>query len=175
MKTRLINLLCCLLCGSAAISMASDKRTADFYLTSPFTYEGQIVTVDVAFVKPIHWTSPFPGVAFFHTMTVNRGEYKPGGRILVAVPADKAVDFAKKYGTNFERADFNSLKGTFLAAGGGGPERGGKVWLIDTTGQLAKLIAERKLEFPRQVLDEPLVAEGGFGAGAGGGRRPGRH
>lgn len=146
--------------GFVTASYGSDKRTADYFLTSPVAHEGEDITVDVAFVKPIHWTSPFPEIAFFHSVTIDRSDYKAGGTILVAVPAKDAEAFAKKYGTDMRR-DADALKGKFLSAGSGGPGGGGKIWLLDTTGQLTDLIAQRKLEIPREVAQQ------------GGGRRPG--
>lgn len=167
MKTRLLSILGLAVLGWVAPVAAAEKRTANYLLTNPLSHDGESVTVDAAFVKPIRWVSPFPEITFFHVMTVDRGAYKPGGAILAAVEVSEAEAFAKKYGTDFGRRDADALRGVFLAAGGGGPDRRGKVWLIDTTGRLKALMAERKLEFPGEVLAD------GFGMPPGGGRRPG--
>lgn len=166
MKTPILCLLGLAILGCSTPAEAAGKRTADYLLTNPLSHEGKSVTVDAAFVKPIRWVSPFPEIVFFHVMTVDRGDHKPGGAILAAVEVDEAEAFAKKYGTDFGRRDADALRGVFLAAGGGGPDRRGRVWLIDTTDRLKTLMAERKLEFPGEILAE------GFGPPPGG-RRPG--
>ncbi len=149
--------------GSLAASPAADsKRTAEYLLSSPLSFEGKSVTLDVAMVKPARWKSPIAEVTFFHAMTMDRVDRKPGGDILVAVPTAEAASFAKKYGTDFEgRFDSDSLKGMLMAAG---PR---KVWMIDTTGQLQKLMAEHKVMLPDEAGGH-MAMGGEFGHG----RRP---
>jgi len=183
MKTRILSIIGFAVLCSTGLTMAESKRTANYLLTTPFAHEGKDVTLDVASVKPVRWVCPIPGITFFHAMTVERPEYRPGGAILVAVSSGNASSFAKKYGTSFERRDSDSLKGTFLAVGGKrpgsgpdtaanpapGPRPGKKIWVIDTTGQLPKLIAEHKLEIPEEAANEG----GGMGPGPGSRRGPG--
>jgi len=146
MKTPIFLSLASLLAFATFTQAADSKRTADYLLTTPDAFVGKEVTVDIALVKPVHWTSPFPEITFFQAMTMDRQDRKPGGAILVAVNTSEAAKFAKKYGTNFEgRADVDQMKGVFENAGG--PQRP-KIWLIDTTGKLARLIAERKSQLP---------------------------
>src|SRR5690606_7194683 len=83
-------------------SHAESKRTAEYILSDPAAYQNKEVTLDVAFVKPVHWVSPFAGMAFFQAMTIDRTDKKMGGVILVAIPAVDAAKFAKKYGTDFD-------------------------------------------------------------------------
>ncbi|MEI6279797.1 MAG: hypothetical protein WCQ16_10530 [Verrucomicrobiae bacterium] len=156
-------LLPVLLVALAPLLHASDsKRTADYLLITPTAFEGKEVTLDVSFVKPAHWKSPVPELAFFHALTMDRQDRKPGGEILVVVASETAAKFAKKYGTDFEgRNESNSLKGIFLSAPGGNHR--GKAWLVDTTGKVADLIKQHKL----------LIEDDGGGLGAGGGGRPG--
>ena len=164
MKTSffLLNICAGILGLAVTASAAESKRTAEYLLTTPEAYQGKEVTLDVAFVKPVHWVSPLPGVSFFHALTIDRMDRRPGGEILVAVPTDDAAAFARKYGTDFERRyESDSLKGTFMAAGGKEGPR--KIWLIDMTGQLQKLIDEKKLQFPKDAFGGP---------GAGGRRGP---
>jgi len=150
---------------------AESKRTAEYLLSTPNEFDGKDVTVDVAFVKPVHWVSPIPEIAFFHALTIDRSDRKPGGGILVAIPVEDAKSFARKYGTDFDgRFDADALKGVFTSAGGPpkDQEHGRRIWLIDTTGQLQKLIADKKINLP---LDEGM--DSGFGPGPGPG--PGKH
>jgi hypothetical protein len=163
MKTLLLSSVAALaLFGSLAVGEAADsKRTAEYLLSSPLVHEGKTVTVDVAAVKPVHWKSPFPELAFFHAMTIDRVDHKPGGTILVAIPSAEAARFAKKYGTDFEgRYESDQLKGLFMASG---PR---KFWVVDVSGQLANLQADRKLSLPDEA-GRPVAMGGQFG-------RPGR-
>jgi hypothetical protein len=125
---------------------AQSKRTADFLRLAPQTHEDKEVTVDVSMVKPVLWKSPLEDVSFFHALTIDRTVHKGGGTILVAVPAADAEKFAKKYGTTFDgRNDKDKLTGTFILVSGRGPSG---FWLIDTTGKLAQLIKDKKLQMP---------------------------
>ncbi|MFZ4776654.1 MAG: hypothetical protein ACOYM3_14880 [Terrimicrobiaceae bacterium] len=161
-----------LLAAAAPLLQASDsKRTAEYIMATPTDFEGKEVSLDVAFVKPVHWKSPIPELAFFRAMTIDRQDKKPGGHILVIIPAADAGKFSKKYGMDFEgRNESNSLRGTFLAAPGG-KDGHRRVWMIDTTGQAAELIKAKKLEINDEGDGD--MGEGGPGPGGPGG--PGHH
>ncbi len=146
--------------GTPLLQAADSKRTAEYVLTTPADFEGKEVTLDVSFVKPVHWKSPNPEMAFFNAMTIDRMDHKPGGNILVAIPAADAAKFAKKYGTDFDgRNDMTTLRGTLLTAPGKKMKR--RVWIIDTTGKIGELI--KKNDFAIDDEEE------------GGGRGPGGH
>lgn len=171
-----------LLVAFAPFLRAESKHTADYILSTPSDYEGKSVTLDVAFVKPVNWKSPVPELAFFHAMTIDTREKKPGGCILVAILAEKSASFAKKYGLNFDdRNDSDTLKGTLIAAPGKDKEHHHhRVWLIDATeGKLAELIAAKKLEIneedggPGEGMQQGML-EGSGGPGGPGGPG-GRH
>lgn len=149
-----ICLLTCLLAALTPLLHAADsKRTADYLLISPTDYEGKEVTLDVAFVKPAHCKSPIPEIAFFHAMTIDRRDKRPGGEIIVAVPSEESEKFAKKYGTNFEgRTESNSLRGVFIATPGG--QIHPKVWIVDTTGKAADLVKQKKLTLAVEEMNE---------------------
>ena len=151
-----------LLAAAAPLLHASDsKRTAEYILTTPADFEGKEVTLDVSFVKPVHWKSPVPELAFFHAMTLDRTDYKPGGEILVVILSEDASHFAQRYGTDFKSRSYsNSLKGTLVAAPGG--RRHAQLWIFDTTGKVADMVKQNKL-----MIEE----EGGGGAGGGPGPR----
>ena len=158
-----------LLAAVAPMLQAGDsKRTAEYILTTPTDFEGKEVTLDVAFVKPVHWKSRNPELAFFHVMTLDRRDRKPGGAILVVIPSEDASKFAKKYGTDFEgRTESNPFSGILLAAPGG--KMHGKIWLVDSTGKVADLVKQHKL-----VIEDEGDGMGGPGPGPGprGPRRP---
>ncbi len=134
---------------SSSLVSADSKRTAEFLLSDPKAYQDQSVIVDVAMVKPVRWVSPLPEIAFFHALTIDRSDKKPGGGILVAVPSVDSAKFAKKYGTDFEDKNSSAtLKGTLIAAGGNEHHGHRGVWVIDTTGRLETLIKDRKVAIP---------------------------
>lgn len=159
MKTH--HLLPLVLALSAPWLLADSKRTAEHVLATPSDYAGKEITLDVAFVKPVQWKSPVPELAFFYALTIDRSDDRPGGHLLVAIPASEAGAFAKKYGMDFDgRNDRDTLRGVFLAAPGREEKR--RIWFVDTTGQAFELIKAKKLE---------LVDDGGP---MGGGRPPRR-
>lgn len=153
-----------------SISHAESKRTVEYILSDLVAYQNKEVTLDVAFVKPVHWVSPYAGLAFFHAMTIDRTDKKSGGGILVAVPAVDSAKFAKKYGTDFDgRSDKDTLRGELLAAGSAGHR---KIWVLDTTGKLSEMMAAQKKDFPEEAMNSDLG--GGPKGGKGfGGRRGG--
>ena len=146
-----------LLAAVAPLIHASDsKRTAEYILTTPADFEGKEVTLDVAFVKPVHWKSPVPELAFFHAMTLDLRDYKPGGEILVVIPSEDASRFAQRYGTDFKTRTFsNVLKGTLVAAPGG---RMHKIWILDTTGKITDLVKQNKLAAPSAPVPDRVDA-----------------
>ncbi len=151
MKSPLITLTIVLLAATSPLR-AESKHTAEYFLTTPQEFVNQIVSLDVAFVKPVHWVSPNPDFQFFHAMTIDRTDKKPGGGILVAVKAADASSFARKYGTDFEgRNDTTTLKGIFLA--GGGAKGRMKVYLVDTTGELKALFDAGEFALPAESAD----------------------
>lgn len=161
MKSPLTTLIIVLLAAASPLR-AESKHTAEYFLTTPQEFVNQIVSLDVAFVKPVHWVSPNPDFQFFHAVTIDRTDKKPGGGILVAVKAADASAFARKYGTDFDgRNDTTILKGLFLAGGG---EKGRmKVYLVDTTSELKALFDAGEFSLPAEPAD---------GGGQGGPRPP---
>lgn len=150
---------------ASPLGYSDSKRTAEYLLVDPKSHVDKEVTLDVSFVKPVHWKSPLAEISFFHAATMDRTDRKFGGSILVAVPAEEATKFAKKYGTDFEgRNSTTALRGTFILVNGNGPSG---FWMLDTTGKLSKLIADKKFEFPAGA-NKP----GELGGGQGKGGRP---
>lgn len=155
MKIKYSLLSVLIVAAASALQAGDSKRTAEYILTTPTEFGGKEVTLDVALVKPVHWKSPSPELVFFHVLTIDRSDKKPGGGIMVAIPAADAAKFAKKYGTDFDgRNDMDTLRGTLIAAPGKGPHA--RVWIIDTTGKMGELVKQKKLI----IEDEE---DGGFG------------
>lgn len=120
------------------------KRTAEHILASPADFEGKEVTLDVSFVKPVQWKSPVAELAFFHVMTIDRVDKRPGGHILVAVLATESSKFAKKYGMDFDGKNKSlSLSGILVATPGKGNRL--EVWIVDTTGKIPGFVKDKKL------------------------------
>jgi len=160
-------LLVATLAFACAAHAAESKKTADYYLTTPADFAGKSISLDVVFVKPVHFQSPIPDISFFHVVTIDKRERRPGGEILAAVATDQASAFASRYGTNFSDTQSKSLQGTLLSSPTRGPEHRG-IWFVDTTGKLAELISSKKIEF-----DPEAAAQGGQGGPGGGGPGPG--
>lgn len=151
MKSPLITLTIVLLAAASPLR-AESKHTAEYFLTTPQEFVNQLVSLDVAFVKPVHWVSPNPDFQFFHAMTIDKTDKKPGGGILVAVKSADASAFARKYGTDFEgKSATTALKGLFLA--GGGAKGRMKVYLVDTTGELKALFDAGEFALPADPAD----------------------
>lgn len=162
MKTTTTFLVAVLALSAHLLKAAESERTAEHILTTPSEHEGKEVTLDVAFVKPVHWKSPVEELAFFHAITMDRKDMKPGGGILVAIPAADAASFAKKYGTDYEgRYEKDELTGTLIASPGRGPRK--QIWFVDTSGQAAAMIENKKLNIEDDGGPDP--AERGQGRG----------
>lgn len=145
MKT-IVTYMSIILVVASGAAHSESKRTANFLRLDPKSHSDKEVTVDVSMVKPVHWKSPVEDIAFFHAQTIDRSEDKSGGSILVAIPAAESATFAKKYGMTFEgRNHKTSLKGTFILASG---KRPSGFWMLDTTGRIPQLLADKKLELP---------------------------
>lgn len=130
----------------ASPGFADSKRTADYLRIEPTKHVDKEVTVDVLMVHPTHWKSPVAELAFFHATTIDRTDKNVSGTILVAVAADEAADFAKKYGTDYEgKNNRHALTGKFILVNGKGPSG---LWMIDTTDKVAGLLKENKLAIP---------------------------
>lgn len=161
----LTKLTAVILMATSTLGYSQSKRTAEFLRLDPKSHVDKEVTLDVSMVKPVHWKSPIEDLVFFQAMTIDRTEDKSGGSILVAVLATDAEKFAKKYGMNFDgRGDKDKLVGTFILVSGQGPSG---FWMIDTTGKVAKLIADKKFTLP-----DAAKHDGNDGPGPGPGRRP---
>lgn len=157
-------------CLTTSTMAAESKHNAEYFLSTPMEFENKDISLDVAFVKPVHWKSPIPELAFFHAITIDKRDKKPGGGILIVIPAEDAGKFVKKYGTDFDgRSDSDSLKGVFVATPARGPK--GRVWFVDTTGQALTLLEKYKAE----IMDDGDMGGPGGGPGPGGRRGgPGR-
>jgi hypothetical protein len=158
MKTPTILVVVVLALCPSLLLAAESERTAEALLTTPAEFEGKQVTLDVGFVRPVRWKSPVEEFAFFHAVTMDRNDHKAGGEILVAITAAEAAEFTKKYGTDYEgRYDKDVLAGTFIASPGRNARE--QFWLVDTTGKLAEIIAQKKIS----LQDDSGRASGGTG------------
>lgn len=131
-----------LIAAVCSVTAEASDRTANDILATPQKYENQEVTLDVAFLKPVHWKSPLPELAFFHALTMDRQSKRPGGGILTAVAADEVETMVKRYGSTYDGRQTRSLKGTLLLIPG---KRGSGLWILDTTGKAAELIKAQRL------------------------------
>ncbi|MDX2079638.1 MAG: hypothetical protein SFU53_02525 [Terrimicrobiaceae bacterium] len=143
MKTHDLILLLALALAPISLRAGESKRTAEYILATASDHEGQSVALDVAFVKPVHWKSPIPELAFFHAATSDTRDNKPGGVILVAVAAADVDRTIRKYGMDHDgRGESDTLRGTLLV--GPGPIHRPKIYFVDTTGQAEELIKKHR-------------------------------
>lgn len=113
MKTT-FSLLCCLALLFCASSLqAATLRGADEYLVSPESYEGQIITLNVGFVRPSTFQNSQPDVICFNAKT-HKFDNKFGGNIQIVVPKGESEHFASYYGMNPRGKSSRILSGTLL-------------------------------------------------------------
>ena len=161
MKFTTLTLLAVALLSVTTLFASDSKRTVEYYLTTPDKFEGQEITLDIAFVQPVKWKSPVPELTFFHATSMDRRDHKHGGKILVVVNSADAEKFARKYGTDFEgRRESDILKGTLLASPGG-RNRQGKIWMVDTTGKALDLMRETNLQISEEGQGRERMGGGG--------------
>lgn len=153
MKTQILSLLTLSACLATPLHAADSKHTAKYIITNSAEYEGKEVSLDVAFLRPVHWKSPNSEISFFRASTKERGG-KEGGFILVAIRAADSEKFSRKYGLNESRRDTDTLKGVLRSARARGAKRGNGVWVLDTTGRLQDLLKDGKFELPDEKEDK---------------------
>lgn len=143
MKQTTYSTLCLLLSGLFILSSqaALSKKTADYVILHATELEGKSVTLDVVGVRPMRMLSPIPDVTFFHAITFDDREDRPGGPILVAVPANQGEKFAEKFGSLNPRSKRVEKMSGILIPSSGSPDRKGKVWMIDYEGLSGAVLA----------------------------------
>ena len=93
---RFLPLLALALVCLQSASLAQTTRSADFYLNAPEKYLGKQITLPTAYVS--RWDKTESGdTVIFSAYTVGRAG-SDSGFITVAVPAQKAESFARRYG-----------------------------------------------------------------------------
>ena len=130
--------------GCGSLVRATTNYSADYYLTTPDAYEGQMVTLDVMGVRPVNFKSPVPDLAFFFMQTWDRTKNMPGGDIMLVAPAADARAIMKKYGgkmpgpgpgmhPGMSTANTEKMKGLFTLSPGGKPHHEGEKPETSTT------------------------------------------
>jgi hypothetical protein len=123
--------------GCGSLVRANTTYSADYYLTTPEAYEGQMVTLDVMGVRPVNFKSPVPELAFFIMQTWDRTKNMPGGDIMLIAPSADARTIMKKYGSKIpgpgpgmrpgmSTANTEKMKGVFTLSPGGKPHHEGE-------------------------------------------------
>ncbi|MEM8867430.1 MAG: hypothetical protein AAGC73_04100 [Verrucomicrobiota bacterium] len=116
------------------------------YKNFPGEYDGKRIDVDCTHVSRINGGPQIDEVTLFVAHTIDRDNRSRGGSIVVAVLAEDADKFARKFGTAVERnrqeaekVDSKSLRGTFHML-----DRG-HVYIDYTDGEAHELV-EAKLD-----------------------------
>lgn len=133
-----------LLLASVAVSSTAwadakfSKFTADYYKGAYDLYEGQEISLKVAFVKPYSYKSDIPDVRFFHAVTRDDSKEMAGGDIPVAVPINGGDDLIRRYGTApADEGKTRLLRGVLRADGHG-------LWFVDVNGNISKTLDARR-------------------------------
>lgn len=138
MKLLPIILLSAALSSTAWADAKFSKFTADYYKGAYDLYEGQEISLKVAFVKPYSYKSDLPDVRFFHAVTRDDGKNMAGGDIPVAVPLNSGDDLIRRYGTApAEEGKTRLLRGVLRADGHG-------LWFVDVNGNISKKVDARR-------------------------------
>ncbi|MEM1223095.1 MAG: hypothetical protein AAGH40_10050 [Verrucomicrobiota bacterium] len=122
------------------------------YKNFPEKYDGKKIDIDCTHVSRINGGPKIDDVTLFVAHTVDRDNRTRGGSIVVAVLAEDAESFARKFGTAIEisrgaveKVDSKSLRGTFHML-----DRG-HVYIDYTDGEAALLIEERAELFRTKI------------------------
>lgn len=96
------------------------KDSARYYKSNPEEFDTKRVDVDCIFVTRINGGPQVEGVTFFLAHTKDDDNHMRGGSIVVAVLADDATSFVRKYGSmpeinrgSTKVVDSKRLRGTF--------------------------------------------------------------
>ncbi len=136
----------------ASATLHADPRTANGVLAEAKEFINKEVRLDLAFLRPVRWASPVPGVAFFHAMTYDKRNTAPGGEILLAAPEDQSAALAKKYGVTLEsrRPATTSLRATLRSTST--DENRGIYYLDLTDGKFSTALKEKGDEIRQRLL-----------------------
>ena len=135
MNTRTFLLVASVLAAGHSALLAEAKYstfTADYYKGAYDVYEGQQITLKVAFVKPYSYKSDIEDVRFFHAITCDEQKHMQGGEIPVAVPLTAGTDLIKHYGTAPSHDGQARLLTGILRSDGHG------LWFVDVNGSITK-------------------------------------
>jgi hypothetical protein len=162
-----------LVCFGTISTHAGHPDTADYYLSFAERYLNTEIDLDVNFVKPVHWVSPDPEIAFFRAATYDKKEKRMGGAILVILPSTAKEKFVKKYELNPERRDSDRMEGVLRTLPARKHPRG-KVYILDYEGLSWETLQERvkKLSLDEETGED--LAVGGGNMRRGPGMRPGK-
>ena len=151
MKIHLLSSL--VLTLTLALTASAAEKTANEILATPEKYEGKPVPLEVAFLRPARWKSPFEDTGFAFAMTADSRGKEHGGEILIAFPEIEREALMKKYGVTRDlrgkKLSTKTLKGTLTSSSEDG-QKG--VWFIDLTeGKILEELAKKNEQFRNLV------------------------
>lgn len=138
-----------------AVLLGSEK-TANGILANPAKNENQSVSLDVAFLRPVRWSSPVPDVAFFYAMTYDRRNRSFGGGILLAAPEADRESLIRRYGVTRDGgqrspASTTTLRAVLRSTGETG-QQGRSLWFLDQTeGEVSEAIKQKRGELGKRL------------------------
>lgn len=153
--------------NSAQAESYAGGDSARHYESAPEKYDSEYVDVDCIFVTRINGGPQIEGVTFFVAHTKDDDNRVHGGSIVVAVLADKADSFVRKYGNTVdinrgaaEKVDSKRLRGVFHQL------EKGHVYIDVSGGEAHDLILEKRADAIGNIRSGDGVP-GGKGKGKG--------
>lgn len=140
-------------CSTAWADAKFSKFTADYYKGAYDLYEGQEISLKVAFVKPYSYKSDISDIRFFHAVTRDDTKNMDGGDISIAVPLNGGDDLIRRYGTApSDGGGTRMLRGVLRADGHG-------LWFVDVNGNISKTLdARRQTEMQPAATPAPSAS-----------------
>jgi len=141
-------------------SLMGSDRTANGILANPAKYEDQNVNLDVAFLRPVRWTSPVPDVAFFYAMTYDKRNRSFGGEILLAAPEATRDTLVRRYGVTRDGGkrkapSTNQLRAVLRSTGETGQAGRSFYYLDQTDGEISEVLRQKRGELGKRLREDP--------------------
>ncbi len=149
---------------ATGVVQARDPDSIEYYLAHVDEHTDQEIKLDVSHVVPTKFVSPVQDVAFLHVVSLDDVANRPGGSLLLMLPADEQEKIVDKYGLNHKRGRSRKMEPVLrvLSAQAGRKQ----YYILDYNGEMAQLVGDQLAEVGR------LAASGRDGAGRQGRQRP---
>ncbi len=128
--------------AASSSAFARHPDTAEYYLAYAEEHLDKEIQLDVSHVEPVHFVSPSEQVSFLRVATVDEGQKKRfGGMIMMVLPVEDKDKVIKKYGLNHERGRSKPMKVVLRKSPGAGPRP--PHYLADYQGKAWHLVKDK--------------------------------